>query len=126
MRNGEEKEMSYCRFSSDNFESDFYIFRSNKYEVVIATNRIDQEISNSMTMEEKLAELAQAFEEERPPKDCIPIDAPYAGDHRVFDTPGEAADFAVMVSHYGYHLPEKAVVRLREEQEELDRAASEV
>ncbi len=114
--------MSYCRTSSDNGKSDFYIFGSRgeggkpTWEIMVAANRTDCEATKGWTMEQILEEMALALEENRTPAGVIPIDHPLAGQGFICYSPGEAADKAEEIAAQGFHLPRKAVERLRAEQ----------
>jgi len=113
--------MSYCRFSSDDFKSDFYIFESEKkWEVVVASSRVDDSFYSLQP--ENVAETKEYWAKGESPPWIILLEGPFAGTAKAFDSPGEAADWAEMVAEHGFHLPSKAVERLRSDQEALNKA----
>lgn len=81
--------MSFCRWSSDDFRSDFYIYESDQgFEVDVARKRPGVD------------------------RDALP--APLSGTWRIFDTGPEAADWVEELVALGYCVPDGVVPALRE------------
>jgi hypothetical protein len=84
--------MSYCRFSSDDWKSDIYCCETvdDTFMVVIAEVRING-------------------------AERTPIGLPHDGESRVYKTAGECANGLEALRALGYHVPQHAIDRLREE-----------
>ena len=117
--------MSYCRWSSDDFESDLYIYESIEgFQVHVASNRhnIDRsglppvkELGEEGWIEAWLARHA-AVQELVSDAPLEKIDLPQAGgSFRHFDTGWEAADKVAELAALGFHVPDGVVEALREE-----------
>ena len=106
--------MSYCRFSSDNFQCDVYCYAAdNGYVIDVAVNRqrdpsvADRFIKSIGTLTE--AELDAILAK------LVPIGLPNDGQRIVCATPGEAATALVGLQKVGYRVPQRAIDALREE-----------
>lgn len=119
--------MSYCRWSSDQFQSDIYCYESDRgYEIHIAARRAvsDQprparqcegvSFDDPRWVELSLADwkaisawLDAARREE--------IQLPHAGETFIEDTPGECADHLRHLRELGYYVPQHAIDALDEE-----------
>lgn len=92
--------MSYCRWSSDNFNCDLYIYGSvDGIEIYVAAKKKPTPDAPSGC-------------------DLVPIGLPYDGQH--FREPDAAAAFArvVALKAMGYRVTDRAVAELREEAKE--------
>lgn len=101
--------MSYCRFSSDNFQSDVYCYATDGgYVVQVAENRHKDP---GATM--------RALSSERPTWDPYAnlerIGLPNDGQRIHCDTPGQTADCLEELRETGYRVPQRAIDALREE-----------
>lgn len=118
--------MSYCRWSSDNWKSDLYVYASvgDFYSINVAANRLvgdAPEVPSILTpgldMEEYTkaykAQLAWLHKAER-----VPIELPYAGESFAEDTAADARDRLLMLRELGYHVPQYAIDQLDEEAKE--------
>lgn len=102
--------MSICRFSSDDFRSDLYIYQSlNGFEVHVAGNRhvVEPEDwggNDDFNLEQTLARSAKRQKEidESP---LIPIELPYSGESFSFPTSEETAAFVEELIKIGYIVP---------------------
>lgn len=127
--------MSYCRFSSDEFRSDFYVYAnvSGKWTLHVAGSRYlhtpppvyvypeEHKIvheSGGFGLTPEGSEAWRKWLEECNP--LVDIDLPFAGERFDFDTPGECANKLEELAKIGYHLPEGPVERLRSDQEAID------
>lgn len=126
--------MSYCRFSSDEFVSDFYVYHSVEgcWIIHLASQRYAQHPLPRYTYPEEhkvyvgdkggfhlTPEGAQAWldwQEEN--LKMVPIDLPFAGETFRCATRQETLDKLLELEALGYHLPFYAVDRLRREIEE--------
>lgn len=98
--------MSYVRFSSDNFKSDVYVYESDDgFVVYVASNRLKPGCNPSDE---------NAYDK---------IDLENAGTYRVYDTPGEAADWLRELADEGFYIPDGVCDILDEEH--LEREAQE-
>ena len=116
--------MSYCRFSSDDWTSDFYVWSEGDQGVVVqvAGNR---PVGPIPAVDERLlfedpAAFAAAH---RIQMDFLmaaerrPIDHPEAGSHHRLATPGEAADLLERLGAEGLRVPRGAIASLRADQD---------
>ncbi len=104
--------MSYCRFSSDDFSCDVYVYESGSGWITsVAGNRIVGDIPkippwNSVS-------VAEIFAAERAQMDFLntaqreDIDLPLAGDTFSDATPWECADRLESLRALGYRVPQK-------------------
>jgi hypothetical protein len=97
--------MSYCRWSTDNWKCDLYIYESvgDFWALHVAANR------NVYTEDGNVDH-----------DNHIPIDLPHAGEMFELATPGDCADKCEELRKLGYNFPDYVITTLREEQAELD------
>lgn len=119
--------MSYCRFSSDNWKSDVYVYEhhSGVWVIHVAGNRPVGEIPRVPRLSEYSEETAdewvkahtEAMEFLRT-AERVNINLPHAG--ATFDelTPGAAAERLKELRALGYHIPEGVIEELEEEDKE--------
>lgn len=116
--------MSYCRWSSDDFQCDFYVWEdcAGGYRAVVASNRRtpDEPFPPFVSYEEegfdawwgrkkKVDAMLEACERKS-------IGLPHDGENFWLDTPGECADKLVELRSCGYNVPQYAIDALREEE----------
>ena len=123
--------MSYCRWSSNNFECDIYSFASvyGTYEVWVAARRhvsdkpkpkvpplpvhgSEEEIDEWMKQNNLLNDWMEKAE-------TVDIGLPCDGAQYSFTEPGDAAKKMEELKAIGYVVPQYAINALKEEQEEL-------
>lgn len=113
--------MSYCRFSSDDWASDVYVYESGSglWVTRVAGNRTTGDIPKTppLTTETVDAYVAahrvqMAYLRSAPRE---PITLPYAGTALSDYTPGACADRLEHLRALGYHVPQYALDRLRAE-----------
>ena len=119
--------MSYCRWSSDDFACDVYVYEDCRggWTTHVAANRLvpsepmpaeidprDPEwIEHWLARHQEVARIVDASEREE-------IGLPYDGGTFNDSTPGWAADTLEMLRKAGYNVPEYAITELREEEAE--------
>lgn len=120
--------MSYCRWSSDNFESDIYCYASiedyfsinvasiryvsdtPKPEITIRLDK-DMDVQEFQRQNKALSDwIAQA--------DRVPIGLPYDGESFSEDDAAGAAARLIELKELGYHVPQYAIDALLEEAKE--------
>ncbi len=111
--------MSYCRFSSDNWKSDVYVYenRDDRFVICVADNRVVGDVppapsglppeEHQLALQEQQAFLDTAKRE--------PINGFYDGEIFAFDTAEDAAFRLEEIRAMGYHVPQYAIDALREE-----------
>lgn len=121
--------MSYCRWSSDDYKSDVYSYEhcAGYYATHVASNRLVAplpEVDMSLLVGENANPdewtrqyKAQHEEFERIGRE--PIGLPYDGETFEDRTLGEFLNTLLMLRGVGYHVPEYALDRVREEIAEL-------
>lgn len=117
--------MSYCRFSSDDFKSDVYVWRGIKYMISVAEKRHQFDRSSLPPKPDRGDEKFAAKQAERHSKlirkvdqaDTKRIGGPYDGDTFTASTPGETADKLEKIDEAGYHVPDHVINTLREEEQ---------
>ena len=119
--------MSYCRWSTDDFQSDVYVYESREgYETHVAVNRVDLtgrslpprvEMSTPPTKEELRAWVGRSVTVCGLIIDApqVPIDLPEAGASFIHATPGECADNLERLRGLGFNVPQAAIDALRED-----------
>lgn len=122
--------MSYCRFSSDDFQSDVYVYEdvSGGFTTHVASKRrvFKGPLPPRLPLPEKTdrqwAECYLAREREVMrmvgEADLVDIGLPYDGQTFNDPTPGAAADRLEMLRKAGYNVPQSAIDMLREESQE--------
>ena len=118
--------MSYCRFSSDDFRCDAYVYESvDGYVAHVASTRIvfadpvppviprlrrasNQEIRAWIKRQQAVLRIIERSER-------VPIGLPHDGATFVDGSPGECADRLEELKALGYNVPDYAIAALREE-----------
>ena len=114
--------MSYCRWSSDDFQCDVYVYAdvAGGYTTHIASHRpvIDRSTLPALdgTTEAWLARHA-AVMDLLDDADSVPIGGEYDGETFNDPTPAEAADRLEALRAAGYVVPQYAIDDLRDETE---------
>lgn len=116
--------MSYCRWSSDNWKSDVYVYAhvDGFYSINVAANRTvgDTPIVPDITTT-PLEEWKIAHDEQMKWLDIAKrekIDLPYAGESFEEWSAEEAVERLVALQELGYHVPQYAIESIREEIED--------
>lgn len=115
--------MSYCRWSSDNFKSDVYVYESchGGFDIHIASNRIVSELPEppSINLEaEEFEKQHKAHHLALEQAERENIDLPHAGESLNEATAGETAARLLQLRYYGYYVPQYAIDALMAEHEE--------
>lgn len=118
--------MSYCRWSTDDFQCDLYVYESvgGFWSTNVAANRIVYKgplpesvpfsVDRLREWHERHERVHQMIEE----ADRVDIDLPHAGESFQDSTPGECAARLVYLKGLGYRFPDDVIDALREEQQE--------
>lgn len=128
--------MSYCRWSSDDFASDVYVYESAYgFEIHVACNRVhpkepmpepleypgpDALVSEVEAWADRMLKRQNKVREIVKSADRQEIGGPHDGKSFRMGTPGEAADVLRMLRENGYHVPDHAIVALDQEQTEMN------
>jgi hypothetical protein len=104
--------MSYCRFSSDNFKSDVYVYAhiAGGFMTHVAANRIVGGIPPDVAYRDFMAE----------PPEREPIGGPHDGESFATDSIEETIELLRDLQSKGYHVPTHAFERLNNELEEVE------
>lgn len=113
--------MSYCRWSSDNWKSDVYVYAdvSGGFTIHVAGNKVVGEAPRLPAIGAVAPkEWAEAYEVQRKWLETAkhePIGLPFDG--KSFNEPDEEATISRLLElrGLGYHVPENALEGLREE-----------
>lgn len=109
--------MSFCRFSSDNWKCDFYIYEGEcgYYVGVRACKSVGDIHPLDFSSPESL--LDSYNKQMRSLESCkrVPIDLEYAGTSHWFDEPESVIEFVEKLVNMGYHLPGGVIESLKEE-----------
>lgn len=119
--------MSYCRWSSDDFRSDVYVYESaGGVDVHVARSRLPAEFFDTLPepIPYSLENFAAWYERGREvgalvdaaSGDAEPIDLPHAGTSCTFADHAEAADALEWLAALGYHVPDGVIDDLRADQ----------
>lgn len=115
--------MSYCRFSSDDFRSDVYVYAcAEGWTVHVAANRMDltgielppeipEDVDHVAEWIERLAEVANITRDA--PR--VSIDHPAAGEMLIFADPTACADRLDQLEADGFHIPAGVAAAVRAE-----------
>ena len=121
-------DMSYCRFSSDDFMCDVYVYETihGGFQVHVAGNRLvyKEPIPPEVPIPEKnegpefeaFVSRYRTMQRMRDEAEREYIDLPYAGDTFGFSSAGECANKLEELRTLGYNVPQYAIDALREEQ----------
>jgi hypothetical protein len=116
--------MSYCRWSSNDFQCDVYVYESvnDTWTIHVAGNRIvytdrlpdpvpfDQDhLEEWSARYRKVMHMVELAER-------VPIGLPHDGETFECETPGEAADTLQKLLDLGYWVPTEVIKELREEE----------
>lgn len=117
--------MSWCRWSSDNFACDLYVYDGYDGTVVhVARRRYEfdrtglPEVDHSTpdrfarSLVNRWTETRRRLHEE---SRTVPIYLPHAGTSRVFATPADAADWIDELAALGYQVPDGLTDDMRSE-----------
>lgn len=119
--------MSYCRWSSDDWLSDLYVYESTEGICVhVAANRKPEAFAAAIPPAVPCdphdhAVFARWFERGQDVMalldqfDSVPIELPHAGESATFDDHFEAADAVDWLAALGYHVPHGVAAALRSE-----------
>ena len=120
--------MSYCRFSSDDWRSDVYVYEDvgGFWQIHVAgmrnatpappiDNAIDTRTDDGMLLWVEQHRRQMEFIKMTAK---VPIDHEQAGASYHYATPGEAADRLDQLASQGFHVPAYAIEELRAEQAE--------
>lgn len=121
--------MSYCRWSSNDFRCDVYVFESSEgWETMVACRRhlvpdadipppinFLEDTSGYMSRERRVREMIETA-------GYAAIGLPHDGECFLDCSPGECADRLEGLQALGYRVPGYAIDALREEQAERDAA----
>jgi hypothetical protein len=116
--------MSYCRFSSDDWRSDLYVYQcSLGWQIDIAGSRHDPMPPRITADKTDPDEWLRQYNAQRTAMDKAGrayIDLPHAGGDFLCGTPGDCADTVAMLKELGYNVPDGVIEALREEQSDAD------
>ncbi|PXV54210.1 hypothetical protein SAMN04487785_11410 [Dyella jiangningensis] len=120
--------MSYCRFSSNDFLCDVYVYESclGGWEIHVAANRVvfKEPLPDPLPWSAENAEACVARMRKVSAMvdvaDRVDIDLPHAGESFNESSPGECADRLEYLRGLGYVVPQHAIDTLREEAEEAE------
>lgn len=120
--------MSYCRWSSDDFKSDLYVYASvhGCWTIHVAANRIVGEVP-PCSLSLLKTDGPEAYMAARKVRTAfmdtaehVPIGLPHDGETFNLASPGECADKCAELATMGYHVPDGVVAALREEGAEVE------
>ena len=115
--------MSYCRWSSDDFQCDVYVYEdcAGGWTTHLANMRkvfkeplpefISFEKKNQKEWFERHKKVMKMCAE----ADLVPIDLPFDGESFNHNTPRECADWLIELKKTGYNVPQYAIDSLIEE-----------
>lgn len=123
--------MSYCRWSTDDFQCDLYIYEdvAGGYTIHVAGNKVvfPEDLPEYVDLTPETAEawmerhqkvMAMIEHAER-----VPLNLPHDGDCFRLDTPTEAADKVQELMGMGYRCPPDVIEVLRAEAVDADLTA---
>lgn len=113
--------MSYCRWSSDDWACDVYVYEANEGYVtnVASARHVHPEGTPCPTID--IDNFAVTYEAQQfwlNEAELVPIDLPMDGQNFLKDTPGECAAALVELREMGYNVPQYAVDALNQEEQE--------
>ena len=113
-------EMSYCRFSDDNWKSDVYIYESDHgYVCHVASMRYVDAIPPLLAWDKdnQAAYFERYTEQNAALRNAakVRIGGPYDGAGETFDTIEELRDYVMELVAAGYHVPVFAIEAIEEE-----------
>lgn len=112
--------MSYCRFSSDNWKSDVYVYESSGgFVTVVAGNRLVGDVPPLLPIKhENTDEWLAAYRAQRnfmETAEHAPIELPHAGEGFTDYTAADCVARLLQLRALGYHVPQCAIDSLCEE-----------
>ena len=115
--------MSYCRFSSDNWKSDVYVYESdNGFEVHVAASRVVGDIPPLLELSEENREAySDRYQEQMTAvstAERVPINGPHDGKSFTFGTVQELFYCLKGLQEAGYHVPQFVFEAIEEEMNE--------
>lgn len=118
--------MSYCRWSSDNFKSDLYVYESvdGGWVIHVASNRIVGDVPPiAWPLDPKDGPQFGEYVASRAEQHAFlstaerePIRLPGAGETFITDSPGACADKIEELHAAGFYVPDGVVAELRAEE----------
>lgn len=120
--------MSYCRWSSDDYQCDVYVYQccDGGYATHVAGLRyvFSEPLPPPIEFDEgnvlPWVERQQAVSAIVGRSSSSAIDLPEAGSNFFHETPGECADNLERLRALGYRVPQSAIDELREDQQDLN------
>jgi hypothetical protein len=117
--------MSYCRWSTDNFNCDLYVYEAEEgYVIHIAAVRYAGDIPKvdwGLLMADKREEFSAQMKAQHDFLDeaeRVPIGLPFDGQALVADNLEQLEQFLFMLRETGYRFPDGVLEAVREEMEE--------
>lgn len=111
--------MSYCRFSSDDYQCDVYVYESKDgYEVHIASSRY---VFSEPLPPPETPNTPESFERHKRINEIVgksktePITLPFAGESHTIETAIDCAYVLIELKSIGYNVPQYAIDRLLSE-----------
>lgn len=120
--------MSYCRFSSDNWRSDVYVYEHYQgfWQTHVASNRVVGKIPNEPDWDLLKTDAKKWMSEHKAVMDFLenadrkPIGLPHDGESFEDPTLEECRDRLLELRTAGYHVPDHAVEGLEYEMQESE------
>ncbi len=111
--------MAYCRFSSDDFKSDVYVYYGeNGFNIYVSSRRLDiEDVGPKVDLADTKAFVARhkRLMEAAAKADSKPIEHPDAGECFVFHTPMQAMNKLLELKDAGFRIPDAAIAGLKAE-----------
>lgn len=116
--------MSYCRWSTDDFQCDLYVYESvgDFWSTNVAYRRyvfseplppqVELDGNNVTEWYARYQKVMNRLHE----TELVVIDLPHAGESFADDTPGECADRLESLKQLGYRFPDDVIAELRQEE----------
>ena len=116
--------MSYCRWSSDCFQCDVYVYESDcGFEIHVAVARHVSEtprpeLKENPSVDDTVDYYMACLNWAKNAEVTAPIGLPFDGESFCFSTPKEAAEKLIEIKNAGYYVPQYAIDSLLEEASE--------
>lgn len=117
--------MSYCRWSSDDYQSDVYCYEAETGFVIHVANvryvfdgPLPAPVSHERDGFDRWFTRQQAVTSMVDRAERVELSLPHDGESFSFDTPGECANELNRLRAWGYNVPQYAIDTLHEEQAE--------